>query len=76
VLVQANGNTVSVSVLGATLAHTNVYPLTLRAFVDSQSVDTTIFQVEISDPCKRAVFNANSPLADMILIRDFDSTKT
>jgi hypothetical protein len=32
--------------------------------------------VEISDPCKRAIFEANSPLMSMDLVRNFDADKT
>jgi hypothetical protein len=64
-----------VTVLGAILADQNVYSLTLQAAVDAQTI-TAPFTVEISDPCKRAVFQnpTTSPIADMILIRDFDTT--
>jgi len=59
------------------LADQGVYPLTLQASVDAQTI-TGAFQVEISDPCKRAVFavSTSPALAPMVLIRDFDSAKT
>jgi len=59
------------------LANQGVYPLTLQASVDAQTI-TGAFQVEISDPCKRAVFEVSTTpaLAPMVLIRDFDSAKT
>jgi hypothetical protein len=59
------------------LSDKNVYALTLRALVDSQTVDAN-FQFEIADPCKRAIFQAvsPSPLANMVVIRNFDFTKT
>ena len=51
--------------------------MTLQATVDAQTI-TAIFNVEVSDPCKRAVFEpaTNPALASMILIRDFDSQIT
>jgi hypothetical protein len=51
--------------------------MALRAQVDSQDINVS-FTVEISDPCMRAVFQeaTPSPIADMVLIRDFDTMKT
>ena len=45
--------------------------------MDAATVDTS-FQVEVSDPCKRAILQpaTPSPFANMVLIRDFDTTKT
>lgn len=42
--------------------------------MDATSVDKT-FAVDISDPCKRAIFQpaTPSPLADMAFILDFDT---
>lgn len=73
-LLAVSGN---VQANGAVLANQGVYPLTLRASVDLQTIDAN-FQVEISDPCKRAVFEATtSPaLANVVLIRDFDPVAT
>lgn len=49
----------------------------MTAIADSVVVDKT-FDVEIADPCKRAILPAEtpSPLTSMTLIRDFDTTKT
>lgn len=67
----------NVQVNGAVLADQGVYPLTLRAAVDLQ-VTNAPFTVEISDPCKRTIFQpiTPSPIANMVLIRDFDPTLT
>jgi len=67
----------SVTVSGTTLSNLGIYPVTLRASVDGQ-VTNVSFNVEIADPCRRAVFQpvAPSPIANMILIRTFDSIKT
>ena len=70
-----NSDTATVKVEGALLAHTNVYPLVLRAQADGKSADANI-SGEISDPCKRASFAANSPLTSMDLVRNFDADKT
>jgi hypothetical protein len=48
-------NAGSIQANGAVLSDKNVYVLTLRAQVGSQTVNAN-FQVEVSDPCKRAVF--------------------
>jgi len=70
-------NSGSIQATGATLSDKNIYTLTLRAMVDAATVDAT-FQVEVSDPCKRAILQpaTPSPFANMVLIRDFDTTKT
>jgi hypothetical protein len=67
----------NVQVNGALLADQGLYPLTLRAAVDLQAIDAP-FTVEISDPCKRAIFQpvTPSPIANMVVIRDFDPTLT
>lgn len=54
-----------------------IYPMTLRAEADGVSVDAN-FQVEIPDPCHRVVLQAStpSPLVDMSIVRNFDSSKT
>ena len=67
----------NVQVNGAVLANQGVYPLTLRAAVDLQVTDAP-FSVEISDPCKRSIFQpvTPSPITNMVLIRDFDPTLT
>jgi hypothetical protein len=76
-LVNIATNSGSVQATGATLSDKNIYTMTLRAAVDSATVDAT-FQVEVSDPCKRAILQPTtpSPFANMVLIRDFDTTKT
>ena len=48
-------NAGSIMADGAVLSDKNVYALRLRAQVDSQTINAD-FQVEVSDPCKRAVF--------------------
>jgi len=59
---------------GVLLSDKGIYPMTLQATVDVQTT-TANFNVEVSDPCKRAVFAAatNPALAGMTLIRDFDT---
>jgi len=63
-----------IKVNGATLASQGLHSITIRASVDATSVDKT-FTVEISDPCKRAIFQPStpSPLADMSFMLDFDT---
>jgi hypothetical protein len=70
-----NGGNVQIS--GATQTQIGTYSLTLQASVDSKVV-TSNFQVTISDPCKTAVFQSGSPspLIDMQVVRDYDSTKS
>lgn len=62
---------------GATLADVGVSSLTLQATVDGVTA-TKVFTVTISDPCKRAVLQPEtpSPLSAMTVIRNFDLTKT
>jgi len=68
---------VDVQVFGALLSHKNVYPLTLRATINGLTADAA-FNLDIADPCRRAVFQpiSDAPISDMTLIRDFDSILT
>lgn len=67
----------SIMVNGVTLSNLGNHPVTQRASVDGQ-VTNVSFNIEIADPCRRAVFQSvtPSPLTNMILIRTFDTTKT
>ncbi len=75
VSISIDSNIGFLNVEGAALADQNFYALTLQAQADAKSVDCN-FNVEISDPCKRAIFPVDSPITDMVLIRDFESEKT
>lgn len=44
-----------VQVFGVVLADKGIYPFTMRASVDGLTFDT-VFNVEIADPCRRAIF--------------------
>jgi len=68
-------STKKVAVGGVDITKQGIYNLTLRATVDSKYVDAS-FTVEISDPCKRAVFQATttSPLTKMNFILDYNTS--
>jgi len=67
---------VNVSINGAVLADMGTFMNTIEASVDGVAASAS-FQVDILDPCRRAIFQTKAaPISDMLLIRDFDTILT